>query len=107
MELRGCWEPRPAGPAINVLTKVLDDAARIRRGRAPMPAFAPEEAPAARAFVPVESVTSDRSIATPDDGEDELASADVSDAAQPLAPFVIEPDPGWSERTSLFGDQEG
>ena len=106
LELRGCWEPRPAGPEINVLSKVLDDAARVRRDRAPLPAYAPEEAPTARAFVPVESVTSAREMPASDDGAGNLASADPPDAVAP-APFVIEPDPGWSERTSLFGDQEG
>lgn len=106
MELRGCWEPRPTGAEINVLSKVLDDAARIRRDRAPMPAYAPEEAPAARAFVPIESVTSDRSMPAPADGANDPAPADPPDAASP-PPFVIEPDPAWSERTSLFGDPDG
>jgi hypothetical protein len=106
MELRGCWEPRPAGPEINVLAKVLDDAARIRRDRAPLPEYAPDEAPAARAFVPVESATGDRTMPARDDDRNDPASADPPDVAPP-PPFLIEPDPGWNERTTLFGDQEG
>ena len=105
MELRGCWEPKPTGPEINVLAKVLDEAARVRHARTPVPAYRPDEEPVTLAFVPVEAVTRDG--AAPRAGRDADAVPAASPEADGPPPFVIEPDPGWGERTTLFGDADG
>lgn len=81
--------------------------------------------PALRDFVPVESLTQgleaaktarDQPGAAPSATESstDLPPAnesppltDASPANDALPAFVTEPDPGWDERTSLFGDREG
>ena len=105
-ELRGCWEPRSTGPEVSVLSNVLDEAARARRARAPVPAYRPGAEPATREFIPVESVTSGRSMSVSTDDVTDPVGVDSADAEAP-APFLIEIDPAWDERMTLFGDPEG
>jgi len=107
MELRGCWEPKPEAADVNVLSKVLDDAARVRRGRTPVPAYRPAEVRAARGFVPVESLAERPGETTSDPETVSAQGAGVSTPTAGPEVFVIEPETGWAERTSLFGDPEG
>lgn len=97
-ELRGCWEPKPEAAHLNVLSKVLDEAQRVRAARAPVPAYQPAAEPASRDFVPVEPI-----------GEHLAAARGAVDPplGEAPEPFVIEPEPAWAERTTLFGEPEG
>ena len=103
-ERRGCWEPKPEAAHLNVLSKVLDEAQRVRAARAPVPAYHPSSEPAPRDFVPVDTGA--------DAGTKNQPPRSAPGAVDPPAPvdsppaYVIEPDPGWGERTTLFGDPE-
>jgi hypothetical protein len=105
-ELRGCWEPKPHGPDVNVLSKVLDDAARLRKARTPVPAYRADDAPAGRDFVPVETVKPRRG-GVPSRERAPGDQAPIGPPGDPLPPFVVEPEPSWGDRTSLFGEPEG
>ena len=71
-----------------------------------MPAYRPEDESATRGFVPIESVTSVGALSQRPDGADEPPPAPAPETgASP--PFLIAPEPAWSERTSLFGDPAG
>lgn len=63
-----------------------------------MPAYHAAAEPAARDFVPVEPVDEPRAAAR--------GTADPPQGDAP-APFVIEPELAWAERTTLFGEPEG
>jgi hypothetical protein len=105
-ELRGCWEPRPEGPELNVLSKVLDEAGRVRRARTPLPAYRVDETSPAREFVPVESLLTAPAAGRADDQPVDDSEPRETSAGQAPPAFVIEPEPGWAERTSLFGEPE-
>jgi hypothetical protein len=95
---------------------------RLRGGRPAVQAYRSDQAAELRDFVPVEFVTKmapapartsrpPKAAAAPRATEAAAAppepAAEVPRPAAAPAAFVIEPDPGWSERTSLFGDPEG
>lgn len=98
-ELRGCWEPKAETAHGDVLGKVIDDAQRLRVARASVPAYQAGDAPQPREFVPVETISAAAPVDVPDP-----PLAEPGEATPP--PFVLEPEPGWADRTSLFGDPE-
>jgi hypothetical protein len=106
-ELRGCWEPKPEGPEVSVLSRVLDEAGRVRQARTPVPAYRAGESPPGRAFVPVESVARAPAEGRPADRPTGDSPPGDTAAVEPPPAFVIESEPGWAERTSLFGEPEG
>ena len=106
MELRGCWEPAADASDVNVLSKVLDDATRVRSARAPVAAYRPGEAPPMRGFVPVESVIDRAADAASAAVSADEPNADHGSDVRAPDPFVIQPEPGWADRTSLFGDPD-
>jgi hypothetical protein len=95
-ELRGCWEgraevapPQPTGVPVIPLHRLRAPAGRFPGGET-------FEAAAAmhRDFVPLDTM-----IDPPAGSADSPTEADGS-----MPPAVIEQDPDWAERTSLFGD---
>jgi hypothetical protein len=91
---------------------------RLRGGRPTVQAYRNDPAPALRGFVPVESLRAGYVAAGQPPGEPaEVPAADEPAADEPAAygtpaadappEFVIDPDQGWDERTTLFGDPEG
>ena len=120
LEQRGCWEPKTgAAEPASAVPSLVDEPHRLRGGRPAGQTYRNDGAPALRGFVPVESLTA--GVGTeiqPRRGEPGEApaatepSAVVPPATDALpatgAPpaFVIEPDPGWEGRTTLFGDRE-
>jgi hypothetical protein len=115
LEQRGCWELNPAAVAEAEQARSVMAVAphRLRSGRPTVQAYRNDQAPALRGFVPVESLTAGREAAGLPPGE----STDFSTAIEPTAEappataappaFVIEPELGWGERTTLFGEPEG
>ena len=94
---------------------------RLRGGRPTVQAYRNDPLPVLRGFVPVESLAAAQEVPMqPADGMTGTASSDgmppaavatragTQPTGTPPAPlaFVIEPDPDWDERTSLFGDPE-
>ena len=85
---------------------------RLRGGRPAVQAYRNDQVPALRGFVPVESLVANPEARVPPPGE--LAdpgtamepATDVPPVSATPPAFVIEPEPGWAERTSLFGDPE-
>ena len=127
LEQRGCWQPNPAAvaEAEQARSVMAVEPHRLRGGRPTVQAYRNDPVPALRGFVPVESLAAEREapIQPPAEPGDVTTanepSAGVPPGARatpagtpptgtPPAPpaFVIEPDPGWDERTSLFGDPE-
>ena len=85
---------------------------RLRGGRPPVQAYRNDPVPALRGFVPVESLVAgpearEQPPGEPADPATTIERGDVRPATAAPPAFVIEPDPGWSERTSLFGEPEG
>jgi hypothetical protein len=124
LEQRGCWEPSAAaGQPESPHAAIVEEPHRLRGGRAAVQAYRNEGPPALRDFIPVELVTKEAPApgrpprAPVPEGGLSRPSAAVPSTAVPSAAvpppaaappaFVIEPDPGWDERTSLFGDPEG
>jgi len=109
LELRGCWEPGPAAAAEAEQTRSVQPAERHRlRGGRSAPRTADPDGPPPRDFVPIESLTLERTKPTePPAASTTDTPRDDSEAAAAPPAFVIEPDLGWGERTSLFGDPEG
>ena len=97
MELRGCWEAKPAAHEAAPTGVAEPTAHRLRRGAG---ARGGDPAPA-RDFVPLELLG--RLPARP-----EPAREDAAPEAELLPPPLVlgEPDPDWAGRTSLFGDAE-
>ncbi len=86
---------------------------RLRGGRPAVQAYRNDVVPALRGFVPVESLVAGPEAQVQPQAEtaDRLTAIEPGGdlpptSAAPLA-FVIEPDPVWTERTTLFGDPEG
>ena len=96
LELRGCWQARPAeadapAPGASLRARHRPQDARIGEEIAP-------DAPAL-AFVPVELL---RPIVTRQPPPKVEASAE-----SPPPPVMADAEDGWGDRTSLFGDLEG
>lgn len=126
IEQRGCWEPKTAaGEPASPRPSLVEEPHRLRGGRATVQTYRSDHVPALRDFVPVESLKEsfetaraelgqpgDTPTATESSGDVPPANGsprlnDGSAATDAPPAFVIEPDPGWDERTSLFGDREG
>lgn len=99
MEQRGCWQQRVPGAEAAAAAPTAPQ----RRGDSGAPASqdADRVAHVLLEFIPVELV----SRAELRDQAPAEAPAEVPPEAQRL-PIPPEPEPGWSERTSLFGEQE-
>ena len=93
---------------------------RLRGGRPTVQAYRNDPAPALRGFVPVESLAAREAPVQPPAEPVGVTTATEPSAGMPPAAvatpagtppatpaYVIEPDPGWNERTTLFGDPEG
>jgi hypothetical protein len=108
-EQRGCWELGPSAAAEAQQTRSVQPVERHRlRGGRSAPRTADPGGPPSRDFVPIESLTARRT--TPAELPAELAADQPvveSPAVDAPPAFVIEPEPAWGERTSLFGDREG
>jgi hypothetical protein len=105
----GCWELGPAAAAEAEQTRAVQPVERHRlRGGRSAPRTADPGGPPSRDFVPIESLTPMSTMPTelPDPRAADQSVVDSPAADVPPA-FVIEPEPAWSERTSLFGDPEG
>ena len=121
LEQRGCWEPRTAaGEPESPSPSLVEEPHRLRGGRPTVRAYRNDGAPAPRGFVPIESLTAGVDAATKpprdepggpttaiDPSADGPPARDVPPATDAPPAFVIEPEPAWDERTSLFGDREG
>ena len=121
LEQRGCWELNAAAvaEAEQARSVLSEEPHRLRGGRPAVQAYRNGAAPVVRGFVPVESLTAGLEAVPQASGE----LAEVATAIEPSAnvppttgvdpattappAFVIEPEPGWNERTTLFGDPEG
>ena len=115
LEQRGCWESKAAAiePA-NPRPSLDEEPHRLRGGRPIVQAYRNDEPATLRDFVPVESVMAGVDTAPEPPrrkARDARATAERGphDPAATVAPptFVVEPEPGWDERTTLFGDGEG
>jgi hypothetical protein len=132
LEQRGCWAPKAAaGEPASPRPTLVEEPHRLRGGRRPTtPTFGTDTTRALRDFVPVETLTVRRAteskaeraepeptpVAVPAEPEPTPVAvehgADEHGAERPPArnappAFVIEPDPAWNERTSLFGEPDG
>jgi hypothetical protein len=120
LEQRGCWEPNPAAvaEAEQARSVMSVEPHRLRGGRPIVQAYRSDQAPALRDFVPVESLTKRAAGPVPQSRDlgpkaasleptTDIAPATDARVTDTPPTFVIEPDPNWSERTSLFGDPEG
>lgn len=109
LEQRGCWEQGAAASAEAEQARSVQPVERHRlRGGRSAPRTADPNDPPARSFVPIESLTPlpGKPTTLPEGPAVRETSDDPPASAAPPA-FVIEPEPGWGERTSLFGDPEG
>jgi len=114
LEQHGCWESKTAaGEPESPRPSLVEEPHRLRGGRPTVQAYRSDATPALRGFVPVEPLTagveaagqaSGEAVDTPTASE---PAADVPPAKGAPQAFVIEPEAGWGERTSLFGDPEG
>jgi hypothetical protein len=113
VEQRGCWEPKTTtGQPVGPHPTVIEEPHRLRGGRPIVQAYRGDGTSAPRDFVPLESLPGEaaapvRRVDEPADIAAELEPVPAPPLDPPAPPaFVIEPDPGWGQRTSLFGDPE-
>jgi hypothetical protein len=104
LEQRGCWEAKPAPAEVTVLSTVLEEAHRLRATRTRPPAFEPSPDAPRREFVPIDSLGGPEARDVP---ISPAVAAEEPPADEAPAPFVIEADERWADRTSLFGEPEG
>jgi hypothetical protein len=108
LEQRGCWEPKPTPAEPESPRPSLAEEPHRLRGRPSVQVHGVDHAPALRDFVPVELLApaAQAAVQPPAEPGDTPTAIDPPTANGPPA-FVIEPEPRWGERTSLFGDPEG